>query len=90
MTGFVGFGTGFSWGREMAPNTGSLLTIYTVPVAVPCALLHTVVRVGPGILSLMLPRDQDDTGSLTRVPRMLEGDIVVTRVARHYALGRMR
>src|SRR5580704_11331463 len=37
----------------------------------------------------MLPKEQDDTGSLTRVPRMLDGDIVVTRVARHYALGRM-
>ena len=37
----------------------------------------------------MLPKEQDDTGSLTRVPRMLDGDIVVTRVARHYALGRI-
>jgi hypothetical protein len=38
---------------------------------------------------VMRPKRQDDTGFLTRVPRMLEGDIVVTRVARHYALGRM-
>jgi hypothetical protein len=38
---------------------------------------------------VMRPKEKDDTGSLTRAPKMLEGDIVVTRVARHYALGRM-
>jgi hypothetical protein len=47
------------------------------------------VQARPGILSLMLPKEQDDAGSLTRVPGILEGDIVVTRVARHYAIGRM-
>jgi hypothetical protein len=39
--------------------------------------------------SVMLPKENDHTRSLTRVSRMLEGDIVVTRVARHYALGRI-
>jgi hypothetical protein len=58
-------------------------------VVLPCPLLHMPFRVDRVLSVVMRPKKQDDTGFLTRVPRMLEGDIVVTRVARHYALGRM-
>jgi hypothetical protein len=69
-------GVGFIHGGCSAPSMASQA----------CALLHTLTSTCSARLWGMKASDRDPS---TRPPTRLEGDIVVTRVARHYAIGRV-